>query len=282
MILVFGQSGQVAQELQRLAPDALFLDRGRADLSEPESCAQAIRDHAPDAVINAAAYTAVDRAEEEEELAAVVNGHSPAAMAQSCAALGVPLVQLSTDYVFDGSGQTAFATDHPTSPLGAYGRTKLLGEEAVRAADGIHAVLRTSWVFSSHGANFVKTMLRLGKERDRLTVVADQIGGPTAAQSIAAACLTIAQGLRDASEKSGTYHISGAPAVSWAEFARAIMAEARLDCQIDDIPTSAYPTPARRPLNSRLDCRELTRFGLAQPDWRADLKTVIAELRGKA
>ena len=280
MILVFGQSGQVATELQRLQPDALCLGRAQADLSDPDACAAAIRAHTPRAVINAAAYTGVDRAEEEESLATTINGDAPAAMAQACASLGVPFVHISTDYVFDGAGDTPFAPDHPTSPLGAYGRSKLKGEKGVRAAGGVHVILRTSWVFSAHGNNFVKTMLRLGAERDSLNVVADQIGGPTPARAIAQACLTIAQHLQAAPEASGTYHFSGAPDASWAGFARAIMAEAGLHCEIADIPTSAYPTPARRPLNSRMDCSSLSVFGLDRPSWRAGLEDVLKDLKG--
>lgn len=281
MILVFGQTGQVARELARLSPEARCLGRDQADLSDPAACAAAIRSHAPRAVINAAAYTAVDRAEEEEPLANTINGHAPAAMAQVCAQLQIPLVHISTDYVFDGSADQPFAPDHPTAPLGAYGRSKFLGEQGVRGAGGVHAILRTSWVFSAHGANFVKTMLRLGSERESLRVVADQIGGPTSARAIAQACLTMAEGLRSQPTLAGTYHFSGSPATSWAGFARAIMARAGLDCTIEDIPSAAYLTPAQRPLNSRLDCSALARFGLAQPDWQADLSDVISELKGR-
>ena len=281
MILIFGQTGQVARELAQLSPQARCLGRDQADLSDPAACAAAIRSHAPQAVINAAAYTAVDRAEEEEALATTINGHAPAAMAQVCAQLQIPLVHISTDYVFDGAGDQPFAPDHPTAPLGAYGRSKLLGEEGVRGAGGVHAILRTSWVFSAHGANFVKTMLRLGSERDSLRVVADQIGGPTSARAIARACLTMAEGLRNQPTLAGTYHFAGGPATSWAGFARAIMASAGLDCTIEDIPSAAYPTPAQRPLNSRLDCSTLARFGLAQSGWQADLTEVISEVKGK-
>ena len=193
-LLVFGQTGQVARELARAAPEALFLGRDQADLSDPAACAAAIRAHRPDAVINAAAWTAVDRAETEEAAATVVNGHAPGAMAQACADLGAPLVHISTDYVFDGAGSLPFRPGDPTAPLGAYGRSKLAGEAAVRAAGGAHVILRTSWVFSAHGANFVKTMLRLGADRPALRVVADQIGGPTPADAIAAACLSLAAG----------------------------------------------------------------------------------------
>lgn len=280
MILVFGQSGQVARELARLAPDAMYLGRDKADLSDPEACAAAIRAHSPRAVINAAAYTAVDRAEDQDALAAYINGAAPAAMARECAALDVPFVHISTDYVFDGAGTAPFAPDHPTAPLGAYGRTKLMGEQGVQAAGGVYAILRTSWVFSCHGNNFVRTMLRLGAERDSLRVVADQIGGPTPARAIAHACLTIADTLPDTPATSGIYHFSGAPDTSWAGFAREIMARAGLDCRIEDIATSDYPTPAKRPLNSRLDCSSLSMFGLERPDWRQGLADVLTELKG--
>lgn len=283
MILVFGKTGQVATELRRLTAErpqpALFLGRAEADLMDPAACAAAIRHHAPEAVINAAAWTAVDTAEDHEAEAAVINGEAPAAMARACADLGIPLVHISTDYVFDGSGEAPFAPDHPVAPQNAYGRTKLAGEEGVRAAGGPHAILRTSWVFSAHGANFVRTMLRLGAERDALRVVNDQIGGPTWAGAIAGACLTLAGALRDDPAKSGTHHIAGSPETSWAGFAREIMDRAGLSCRISGIPASAYPTPARRPANSRMDCGSLqTVFGIAPPDWRQDLTGVLAEL----
>ncbi|AJE45429.1 dTDP-4-dehydrorhamnose reductase [Celeribacter indicus] len=279
MILVFGRTGQVARELRARLPEARFLGRDEADLADPAGCAARIAELAPEAVINAAAYTAVDRAESEEDLARLVNGAAPAAMARACAARGIPLVHLSTDYVFDGAGETPFAPDHPTAPLGAYGRTKLAGEEGVRAANGPHAILRTSWVFSAHGGNFVKTMLRLGAGRERLTVVADQVGGPTSAAAIAEACIAILRAVQDTPARSGTYHLSGAPDVSWAEFAREIFARSGLPCAVEDIPASAYPTPARRPANSRLDCAATTAaFGLSRPDWRRDLDDVLHEL----
>jgi len=274
-MLVFGQTGQVALALRAQAPDAVYLGRDRADLSAPAACAAAIHAHAPRAVINAAAWTAVDGAETEEAAATIVNGAAPTAMAQACADLGIPFVHISTDYVFDGAGDQPFAPDDPTGPLGAYGRSKLVGEHGVRAAGGTHVILRTSWVFSAHGNNFLKTMLRLGRERPALSVVADQIGGPTPARAIATACLRIAEQLADDPAKSGTYHFSGAPDVSWAEFAREIMAQAHLACTITDIPTSAYPTPARRPANSRMDCATLSTFGLARPDWRAGITAAL-------
>lgn len=279
-ILIFGTTGQLAQELRRRLPDATCLSRAEADLSDPEACARAVRGSGAEAVINAAAYTAVDKAEEEEGLATVINGDAPAAMAREAAALDIPFVHVSTDYVFDGSGNAPFKPEDPVAPLGAYGRTKLAGEEGVRAAGGPHAILRTSWVVSAHGKNFVKTMLRLGAERDRLTIVADQIGGPTPARAIAAACVTIAEQLASDPGKTGTYHFSGAPETSWAGFARAIFDEAGLSCEVADIPTSDYPTPARRPLNSRMDCTSTERvFGVARPDWRAGLRDIIHDLR---
>jgi len=277
-LLVFGSTGQVATELRRLAPEGVFLGRDQADLSDPAACAAAIAAHAPSAVINAAAWTAVDKAETEVAAATLVNGDAPTAMATACSALGIPLIHISTDYVFDGSGTAPFTPDSPTAPLGAYGRSKLKGEQGVRAAGGIYAILRTSWVFSAHGANFLKTMLRLGQERDRLTVVADQIGGPTPAFAIAKACLRAVTALQGDPTKTGTYHFSGAPDVSWADFAREIMVQARLDCMIADIPTSAFPTPALRPANSRMDCASLAVFDLSRPDWKHGVAQALKEL----
>lgn len=278
-LLIFGKTGQVALELQRGAPEARFVGRDEADFSDPATCAALVAAADVDAVINAVAHTAVDKAEEEEALATTANGETPGALARACAAKGIPFVHISTDYVFDGSGEAPFAADHPTAPLGAYGRSKLVGEEAVRAAGGTHAILRTSWVVSAHGKNFVKTMLRLGAERDRLTVVADQVGGPTCAAAIAGACLEIARQLAADPAKSGTYHFSGGPDVSWAEFARGIFAEAGISCEVADIPSSAYPTPAQRPLNSRMDNSATeAAFGIARPDWRAGLREILKDL----
>jgi len=281
MILVFGKTGQVATELRTLLPDAIFLGRDEADLTDPNLCAHKILTLNPEAVINAAAYTAVDKAEEDEGTAALVNGKAPTKMAKACATLGIPFVHISTDYVFDGSGETPFSTDHPTAPLGAYGRTKLAGEDGVRAAGGAFAILRTSWVFSAHGNNFVKTMLRLGAERDKLTVVADQVGGPTPARAIAFACATIVEHLKREPNAAGAYHFSGAEDVSWADFARAIFDEAGITCDVEGIPTSAYPTPAKRPANSRMNCTNLKdTFGIERPDWRSAVQDTIRELKG--
>jgi dTDP-4-dehydrorhamnose reductase len=278
-LLVFGRTGQVARELQALATDATFLARGMADLANPDGCAAAIQSHAPEAVINAAAFTAVDRAEEEEALALTINGAAPGAMARACADLDIPFVHISTDYVFAGTGTAPWRPEDPTAPLGAYGRTKLAGEEAIRVAGGRHAILRTSWVFSPHGTNFLKTMLRLSESREALNVVADQIGGPTPARDIARACLRIAEALKSAPELAGTYHFSGAPDASWADFARAIFDQAGRTVAVTGIPTTDYPTPAARPLNSRMDCADLeAAFGIERPDWRQGLAETLENL----
>jgi dTDP-4-dehydrorhamnose reductase len=280
-VLVFGESGQVGQELQRRAGDVILEVHGRqeADFTDPDACAALVEATDADAVINAVAYTAVDRAEDQEDLALTINGTTPGAIARACAARGLPMVHISTDYVFDGSGDQPFAPDHPTGPLGAYGRTKLAGEEAVRAAGGTHAIFRTSWVVSAHGNNFIKTMLRLGAGRERLTIVADQIGGPTCAAAIADTCFTAARQLLEDPSKSGTYHLSGAPDVSWADFAREIFQQSGLQCEVVDIPSSDYPTPAVRPLNSRMDnaTTEAT-FGIARSDWRPGLRDILSNL----
>lgn len=277
-LLVFGRTGQVARELQYLAP-VLALGRDAADLAQPGACGAAIHAHRPRAVINAAAYTAVDRAEDEADLATAINGAAPAEMALACAALNIPLVHISTDYVFPGTGHHPWAPSDLAQPANAYGRSKWAGEQGIRASGCTHAILRTSWVFSAHGANFVKTMLRLSDTRDQISVVDDQIGGPTPARAIAAACLAIADQLQEAPEKAGTYHFSGAPDVSWCAFARAIFAQAARPTRVQAISTSAYPTPAARPLNSRLECNTTTSvFGLARPDWHAGLKECLTEL----
>lgn len=278
MILVFGKTGQVATELQRLS-DVVALGREDADLSDPQACADVIRAHAPSAVINAAAYTAVDRAEQEELLATVINADAPTAMAEACAGLGIPLLHISTDYVFDGTGDRPWHPNDPTAPQNAYGRSKLAGEIGVRDSGAVHAILRTSWVVSAHGSNFVKTMLRLSETRDALNVVADQIGGPTPARDIAAACLQIVEQLIQDPSKSGTYHYSGAPDVSWAEFATEIFDQAKRPVAVTFISTTDYPTPSVRPLNSRMDCNATEQvFGISQPDWREGLKIIIKDL----
>ena len=278
MILVFGKTGQVATELQRLG-GVTALGRKDVDLSAPLACAAAIREHSPKAVINAAAYTAVDRAEEEEHLATVINGDAAAVMAKACAELGIPMVHISTDYVFEGIGNTPHRPEDAPEPQNAYGRSKLAGEIGIRESGAVYAILRTSWVVSAHGVNFVKTMLRLSETRDTLNVVADQIGGPTPARDIAIACLQMAEQLTQDSLKSGTYHFSGTPDVSWADFATEIFAQADRVVSIAPIPTTEYPTPAKRPLHSRMDCHSTEQvFGILRPNWRDGLKEILKDL----
>ena len=288
-VLVFGKTGQVATELGRRAPagwKVTLLGRDAVDLSDADACAAAVAAADADLVINAAAWTAVDKAEAEEPAALAVNATAPGAMAQAAAARGLPFLHISTDYVFDGTGSQPWRVTDAPAPVGAYGRTKLAGENAVRdamGADGRHVILRVSWVFSAHGSNFVRTMLRLGHMRQgdggRLRVVADQVGGPTPAAAIADALYAIAAAYGDGRGVDGTFHLSGAPDVSWADFARSIMVTAGLDVPVDDIVTSDYPTPARRPENSRLDCSSLaTAYGIGRPDWNVGLREVLTEL----
>lgn len=279
-ILVFGGAGQVGRALKRACLQVIAPARTEVDLTDREAVRTAIDRVAPRAIINAAAWTAVDAAEADEEAAFAVNALGAGNIAEAAADQAIPLVHISTDYVFEGGGTAAWAPDDPTGPLGAYGRTKLAGEGRVQAAGGPHVILRTSWVFSADGANFVRTMLRLSETRDKLTVVADQVGGPTAAADIAGACLAIADQLAANPKKSGIYHFSGRPDVSWAEFARSIFESAACAVEVVGIPASDYPTPAVRPLNSRLDCsRTRDVFGIERPDWHAGLQSVLEELR---
>lgn len=278
-LLVFGRTGQVARELSHIVPNAIYLGRADVDLRVPDNCRAAIHAASPDAVINAAAWTAVDKAESEEEAAMVVNSLAPEAMAITCTDLGIPLIHISSDYVFDGTGAKPWKVEDRTSPLSAYGRTKLAGERAVLGAGDKHLVLRTSWVFSAYGSNFVKTMLRLGAERSSVRVVADQIGGPTPAADIATTLVKLAAALQGGAA-GGTQHYSGKPEVSWADFSRSIFEMAKMQVTVEDINTVDYPTPARRPLNSRLDCSRLyADFSIARPDWRKGLAEVLADLK---
>ena len=281
MILVFGKSGQVARELYKFG-DTVLLNRTQADLTDPTACRNIIADYKPTSVVNAAAYTAVDRADEEEDLATLINGEAPGEMAQACVELNIPLIHLSTDYVFDGSGTIAWKASDRTNPINAYGRSKLKGEEAIKGSRSTHAILRTSWVVSAHGNNFVKTMLQLSETRDRLNVVDDQIGGPTCARDIAEACISIARQLRQDPKKSGTYHFSGTPNVSWCQLANAIFERAGRNTIAEPIPTSKYPTPVMRPMNSRLNCGLTNRkFNMSRPFWRDGLVEILRDLEIK-
>ena len=278
MILVFGKKGQVGTELQQLS-NVVALERDQADLSDPKACADAILAHAPKAVINAAAYTAVDKAEDDEALSNIINGDAPTTMAKACAALRIPFIHISTDYVFEGTGDTPWKSHDLTAPQNAYGRSKLKGEIEIRDSGAVHAILRTSWVISAHGANFVKTMLRMSDTQDTLNVVADLIGGPTPARDIAASCLIMAEQLIADASKSGTYHYSGAPDVSWADFARSIFEQAGRAVAVTPIPTTDYHTPAKRPLNSRMDCSAAQQvFGISRPNWSDGLNIILHEI----
>lgn len=281
-ILVIGKGGQLSEELIRNDSPILEIDavgRQEVDLTDLRRCANVIRDSNVDAVINAAAYTAVDQAEDEEALANLINAEAPCVMAQACVARNIPFLHVSTDYVFDGSGVDAWAETDRAAPLNAYGRSKLKGELGVLATGQSSAILRTSWVFSSKRNNFVKTMLRLAERNGPLNIVSDQVGGPTAAKDIARVLLSMAQSMVHG-QSGGLYHFSGSPYVSWSDFAREIFVQCGVDIDVIDIPTSDYPTRAKRPLNSRLDCGAIMRdFGIKQPDWRLSLEKVLQELK---
>lgn len=283
--LVFGETGQVARELARLAPahgiEARMLSREQADLAAPGSLAAIVEAAEADVIVNAAAYTAVDQAEDEPELANRINGEAPGAMARAAAAKGVPFLHISTDYVFAGEPGAPKKESDPVGPVSAYGRSKLAGEEAVAASGADAVILRTAWVFSAHGKNFVKTMLTAGKGRDEMRVVADQHGGPTAARDIAAALWTIAGAWKAGRGVPGIFHFASRPATTWAEFAREVFARSGWAevPRVTGIRTDEWPTRAVRPANSVLDCRAIENaYGIAQPDWRVALDEVVRDL----
>jgi len=288
-ILVIGAQGQIARELERAALPSGFALRtaGRAtlDIARRDAVMEAVVRERPALVVNAAAYTAVDRAETEPEAARAINADGPGWLAEATADLGVPLVHISTDYVFDGSKDGAYVEADPVRPLGAYGTSKEAGERAVRAANPRHVILRTAWVYSPFGQNFVKTMLRLGAERDELRVVADQRGCPTSAGEMARGIVEIArQLLLDRREDAwGTYHLAGSGETTWHGLAEAVfeLAAPALGRRpvVHAITTADYPTPACRPANSVLDCAKAERaFGVRLRPWRDALADVVAEL----
>lgn len=279
-ILITGRNGQLAQALQqRLAGlgQVHVLGREQLDLAEPERIRQVVRELSPDLLVNAAAYTAVDQAENEPALAFAINATAPGVLAEEAARLGVPLLHYSTDYVFDGSKATPYTEDDAPNPLSVYGRSKLAGEQAIHAVGAAHLILRTSWVYSLHGRNFLLTMQRLLQEKPQLRVVADQIGAPTWAGSLAASTLALIQRWQAGQAGAwGTYHMTAQGQTSWFGFAQAIgehlKAQGRPCAQLLPIPSSEYPTPAQRPLNSRLDCSRLRQqWQVEQPDWRQAL-----------
>lgn len=291
-ILVTGTSGQVGWELRRSLSslgEVLAPARGELDLAKPETIAAYLRLHRPDIVVNPAAYTAVDKAESEAVLADIINGDSVAELARLSAELGALLVHYSTDYVFDGSKPTAYQVDDVTSPVSAYGRSKLKGEVAIRSAGGRHLILRTSWVYGTRGKNFLLTMLKLARERDSLRVVADQFGAPTASRLIAdTTAQLLARIPLGTTPPASLLHLTGAGRCSWHEFASCIVewgAELGL-CKpvpVQAITTADYPTPARRPANSSLDLSVLERtYGLQLPHWRQSLRLSLEDLPAMA
>jgi len=282
-VLIFGKTGQVARELGNARWPAQCeveqLGRAECDLLDTRSVAGAVFAGRPEIVINAVAYTSVDRAEAEPEAARTVNCEAPAAMATACNELGAVLIHLSTDYVFDGSKTTPYSEDDPTGPLSVYGRTKAEGECAIREALPQHVIIRTSWVFAAHGANFVRTMLRLANERPELRIVDDQRGGPTAARDIAGAITTIVERMTEGGGRWGTFHFTGAETTTWFRFAQAIFDLSGRHPALIPIASSEYRTAARRPMNSVLDCGRIAReYGILQPNWHLALKNVLAEL----
>ena len=285
-ILISGKTGQVAIELQKhLAGlgELIVLGRDQLDLSQPEQIRAQVRAHKPDLIINAAAHTAVDQAESEPELAFAINATSPGVLAEEAAALGIPLIHYSTDYVFDGSKPAPYTEDDAPNPLGVYGKSKLAGEQAIAATGAQHLILRTSWVYSTHGKNFLLTMQRLLQERPELRVVADQIGAPTWAGTIAQSTRALIERWQAGEAGAwGTYHLTAQGETSWFGFTQAIAghlsAQGKSCATLEPIPASAYPTPAARPQNSRLDCSRLAReWHVTQPDWRDALRECLGE-----
>ena len=285
-ILISGKNGQVARELQlRLADlgELIVLGRDQLDLSQPEQIRQQVRAHRPDLIINAAAYTAVDQAESEAELAFAINATAPGVFAEEAVALGIPLIHYSTDYVFDGRKPAPYVEDDAPNPLGVYGHSKLAGERAIAATGCQHLILRTSWVYSSHGKNFLLTMQRLLQEKPELRIVADQIGAPTWAGTIAQSTRALIEHWQAGrSADWGTFHLTAHGQTSWFGFAQAIgeqlLAQNKPCAVLEAIPSSAYPTPAARPLNSRLDCSRLQQqWHVTQPDWHSALRECLAE-----
>lgn len=295
-ILLFGRNGQVGWELQRsLAPLGEVVALGSSadegglcgDFADLEGLARTVAQVRPDAIVNAAAYTAVDKAESEQELARTVNALAPGVLAQAAQRIGAPLVHYSTDYVFDGSGSRPWTEADATNPLNVYGRTKLEGEQRITQAQPWHLVLRTSWVYGARGGNFARTMLRLARERDRLSVIDDQVGAPTGADLLADATAHALRALLANPELAGTYHVAAGGETSWHGYARFVVAHAqqagvplRASAHaVDPVPSSAYPTAARRPHNSRLDTGSFrATFGLALPPWQRGVTRLLQEI----
>ncbi|CAA9483721.1 MAG: dTDP-4-dehydrorhamnose reductase [uncultured Sphingomonadaceae bacterium] len=289
-LMITGRDGQLVRSLIRRGAnipglELVALGRPELDLEQPGSAARAITAHRPDAIVNAAAYTAVDQAEDEPDRAVRINGEAAGEIAAAAAALGAPLIQLSTDYVFDGRAGGPRTEDAPVSPLGSYGRSKLLGEQLALAANSRTLVLRTAWVYSPFGRNFLKTMLTLARDRDALTVVADQRGNPSSALDLADGILAVLRTWEGGARvgQGGTYHLAGTGDATWCEFAAAIMVEAAAAglpaARVSPIATAHFPTKAPRPADSTLDSSKFARdFAFRMPDWRRSTAEVIAEI----
>ncbi|WP_293764874.1 dTDP-4-dehydrorhamnose reductase [uncultured Aquitalea sp.] len=291
-ILITGANGQVGFELQRalaVLGDIVSLDRAGLDLTQPDAIRQTLDRHQPDIIVNPAAYTAVDKAESDADTACKVNAEAPAELAAWAAEHGALLIHYSTDYVYDGEKDGAYVETDAANPQSVYGASKLAGEQAIVAAGASHVIFRTSWVFGAHGANFLKTILRLAGERESLNIVADQIGAPTSAALLADVTAHVIQRYRQSPQAfpSGVYHLSAAGETSWFEYARsvAMLAEEQglplklSSANIQPIPSSAYPTPAKRPHNSRLDCSKIrATFDIHLPDWQDGVRHVFAQL----
>ncbi|PLR65330.1 dTDP-4-dehydrorhamnose reductase [Pseudomonas sp. QC2] len=285
-VLITGQHGQVSQELQLQLQglgELIVLGRDQLDLANADQIRQQIRVHRPDLIINAAAHTAVDQAESEPDAAFAINAIAPGVLAEEAKALGIPLIHYSTDYVFDGSKPAPYTEADTPNPLGVYGQSKLAGEEAIAAVGGEYLVLRTSWVYSGHGKNFLLTMQRLLQEKPQMRIVADQIGAPTWAGSIARSTRALIERWQAGEPGEwGVYHLTNQGETSWFGFAEAIGEHLRTQgkacAELEAIPSSAYPTPAKRPLNSRLDCSRLQQqWHVSQPSWQDALRECLAQ-----
>lgn len=286
-VLLLGAAGQVGREITARAAghglDLSGLDHTALDICDPVAVARALESHRPDVVLNAAGYTGVDKAESEPAIAARVNAFAPGLIAERCARYRIPMVHISTDYVFSGEKPTAYVESDPVEPLGVYGRTKAAGEAAIRAAWDQHVIVRTSWVFGAYGHNFLKTVLRLAGERERLTIVADQTGCPTATRDLAEALLRVCAAAAKGEARFGTYHFAGQGTTTWHGFASEVVARAKpytgRSPQVLAIATAEYPTPARRPRNSELASHLFERtFGYVAAPWRQRVAEVVDEL----
>lgn len=290
-VLITGAQGQVGKELTQAAIahgyDVISAGRDELDITQASNVDVFFKQHKPDIVINAAAYTAVDKAEEEQAIAYAINHDGAKNIATACAEATIPLFHISTDYVFDGSKSKPYNEEDTISPLGIYGDSKWQGEEEVREKSSNAIILRVAWVFGFHGNNFVKTMLRLGKDRDELNVVADQFGGPSPAKDIAETLIKLVTRYQKNNDLQwGTYHYCGSPKTTWHEFATEIFKQANeiglinKKIKVNPIPTTEYPTPAKRPANSMLNCTKiLNTYNIDMPDWREALKNILTELK---